>query len=162
MASLLIQDTFFPKYVAQKYLEQEVLNAPPQKLRLLLIEGAIRNIARAKQLWSENREQAGEAIVRAQEIVAQLLAGMDPDRRQPLLREVAAIYTYVFRTLAIAHLQQHEKSLDDAVRVLEVERETWRQLCEQMGVSSATLTPHFTQPTRPLGRESSAGISFEA
>ncbi len=95
----------------------------------------------------------------AQEIVAQLLAGLAPDRRPPLLRKVAAVYTFVFRSLAIAHLQQNEKSLDDALRVLEIERETWRDVCQHLG--SELGAPHFAKPNAPADQESSSRVSFE-
>jgi flagellar protein FliS len=147
-----------------KYLEHEVLSAAPQKLQLLLIEGAIRHTQRAKMLWHENSEAAGEAIVKAQEIVAQLLAGMSPDRSQPLVGRLAAVYTFVFRTLSAAHLQQTEQSLDDALRVLEIERETWRQVCQQFGISTSAAplaAPHFDNRAASVD-QSSTGLSFEA
>ncbi len=145
----------------EKYIEHEVLSAPPQKLQLLLLEGAIRNAARAKQVWVENWAEAGEAIIRAQEIVAQLLAGLSPDRRPPLVRRVAGIYTFIFRSLAVAHLQKNQKSLDEAIRILEIERETWRQMCETLGSTFAMAGPHFSG--RPMVAETpTAGVSFEA
>jgi flagellar secretion chaperone FliS len=147
-----------------KYLEHEVLSAAPQKLQLLLIEGAIRHTQRAKMLWHENSEAAGEAIVRAQEIVAQLLAGLSPDRSQQLVGRLAAVYTFVFRTLTAAHLQQTEQSLDDALRVLEIERETWRQVCQQLGTDRTEISPgapHFGMSPTTADCESTSGIFFE-
>jgi flagellar protein FliS len=147
-----------------KYLEHEVLSAAPQKLQLLLIEGAIRHTQRAKMLWRANSEAAGEAIVKAQEIVAQVLAGLSPDRGQPLAGRLAAVYTFVFRTLTAAHLQQTEQSLDDALRVLEIERETWRQVCQQLGIDRAEASPaapHFGNSLGQSDREATSGVSFE-
>jgi flagellar protein FliS len=51
-----------------------VLTAPPQKLQLMLIEGAIRFGLQARSLWNEDRgAEACEALVRSQEIVVELM-----------------------------------------------------------------------------------------
>ena len=121
-------------------------------------------LQRAKHLWQENPEAVGEAIVRAQEIVAKLLSGLTPDRHPPLVNKVAAVYTYIFRALAIAHLQRHEKSLDDAIRVLEIERDTWRQVCQQLGSepgNTSPASPHFGISTSLDDQENSSRVSFE-
>jgi hypothetical protein len=46
---------------------------------------------------------------------------------------VAGVYVFVYRSLVEASLHQSEQKLEDAVRVLRIEEETWRLLCEQLG-----------------------------
>jgi flagellar protein FliS len=118
----------------ESYLVTEVLTSTPQKLQLLLIEGAIRAIERTRQKWrAGDDEQAAESLIRAQEIVAQMLAGLNTDVDPELVKKVAAVYVYIFRSLVDSHLERDEKRLDDALRVLEVERGTWREVCARLG-----------------------------
>ncbi len=119
------------------YLATEVLTAPPQKLQLMMIEGAIRFAAGTRQLWSQQRDhEACESLLRAQETVGQLLASIDREAEPQLTGRAAAVYMFIFRCLLDASLQRDQKKLDDAVRVLEVERETWRQVCEKLGMQN--------------------------
>jgi flagellar protein FliS len=145
------------------YLEQEVLTASPEKLQLLLIEGAIRHGQRAKLLWSQSEnEAAGEALVRMQEIISQIIAGLSHDRSQPLVRQMAAIYAFLVRALGSAHRRRDEKSLDDALHVLSIERETWRQVCQQAPAEPARpAAPHFA-PHSNHADSASERLSFEA
>lgn len=120
-----------------EYLVNEVLTAAPQKLHLMLLDAALRLAQRAEPLWNQARdEEAGEALLRAQEIVTELLAGLAAHREAPLARRVAAEYTFVFNSLVQAHLRKDRSKLADAIRVVQEERATWQQVCSQLGTSA--------------------------
>jgi flagellar secretion chaperone FliS len=146
-----------------EYLTIEVNSAPPQKLKLMLVDGAIRNIQLAKQFWDERQDEAaGERIVRAQEIVAQLLAGLNLHGGDSLVQRVAGVYTFLIRELAQAHLQRSATALDDVLQVLEIERGTWQEVCRRLGTenqSAQTSGPHFG---KNAAAELHQGISLEA
>jgi len=142
---------------AGHYLETEVMTASPQRLQYLLIEGAIRAIERGRSQWHEKRdEEACESLIRAQEIVTQILTGLNREAGQPLVRKVASIYLYVFRTLSEAQLRRDEEKLDDVLRVLQTERQTWRMLCEKLGAAAAgeseSATAGLSEPDASSGR----------
>ncbi len=119
--------------IRDNYLETEVMTATPQKLQYMLIDAAIRNLNRGKHLRSENlHDEACEALIRAQEIVTQILSGLNKDIAPDLTRKVASVYMFVFRALNEAQVGRDTDKLDECIRVLEVERETWRLLCEQI------------------------------
>ena len=115
------------------YLTTQVMTATPQKLQLLLIDAAIRSIQMGKKRWEEaNEDAAGDALTHAQEVMGELLASVGSTRSQ-ISRRLAGIYLFLFRTLTEAHLQHDEEKLDDCLRVLLIERETWSQVCEKFG-----------------------------
>ncbi len=119
--------------VAQQYMEHEVLTAPPEKLHLMLIQGAMRFIRQAQRAWEQNQDElACESIIRAQEILGEMLAGLRPEQNRPLVSKVAAVYMFVFRSLIQAQLSRDQEALQDALRVLSIEEETWRQVCQQL------------------------------
>jgi flagellar protein FliS len=130
--------------VRETYLHTEVMTATPQKLQLMLIEAAIRFARQTLLHWDNNQEeQAGETLIRCQEIVAEILGGLRPDRDPNLVRRVAAVYTYIQRQLTTAHLQRSAPAVHDVLRVLEIERDTWKEVCQQLGARrDAGTLPH--------------------
>lgn len=150
-----------PTLAQDQYLTTEVLTATPQKLHLMLIDGVIRLGERARQCWGEgDDEKAGLALVQAQRIMMEIIAGVRREVAGDLAKRVSAIYWFIYRSLVDANKQHDEKSLDDALRILRVERETWRLLCEQLGnnpanadaAGSATFSDRMfdqAQPTPP-------------
>ncbi|NQT38327.1 MAG: flagellar export chaperone FliS [Planctomycetes bacterium] len=122
-----------------QYLETEVMTATPQRLQVMLIDAALRSIEQTRYLWQQGDDEKGsEALIRAQRVVTELLGGLDKDKDPDLVKKVASIYLFLFRTLVDAHTQHSEQKLDEARRVLEIERETWQQVCLQLGSSTRT------------------------
>lgn len=122
------------------YLQGEVLTATPQKLQLLLVEAAIKNIHRTKKFWLDSDyDGAFESLTRAQDIIAEILCSFDIENQPDLAKKLASIYMFIFRRLTEAGMSFAQDKLDDALRVLDSERETWRQVCEKFG-STVTET----------------------
>ena len=156
------------------YVEAQVLTATPQKLRLLLVEGAIRFARQTLRCWEQEKEQeALDALMRCRAIVSELLSSIRVDQ-SPLTRRVAAIYVFLFQTLMEAQLQHDRPRVERAIEVLEVERETWRQVCETMphAPSSGAVTdrPEITSTeacsclsqTPPAGETPHGGLALDA
>lgn len=125
----------------ETYLATQVLTAPPQKLHLLLVEAAIRACEKARAFWQQKQDpQATEALIRAQEIMSELVAGLNRQAEPRLVRQVASLYLFIYRNLLEASFLRDEKKLEDALRVLREEQTTWQLVCQrtQEGASSAS------------------------
>lgn len=117
----------------ESYLVTQVTTATPQRLHLMLIDAAIRHTRRTIELWEQGQEEdASESLIRAQQIVTELLSNLNPQADGALARKLAAIYMFVFRALVGAHVRRDAGAAQDAIRVLNEERETWQQLCQLM------------------------------
>lgn len=128
------------------YLESQVLTATPQKLRLMLIEAALGAARQALNCWDENLDpQATLALIRCREIVSELLAAVKPDDSE-LTRKVAGIYLFLFQALAEAQLHRDAAKVSQAIKVLEIERETWREVCQQMPTAPVAENGSDRQP----------------
>jgi len=135
--STLSSQTSTLSFARDTYLATEVTTAPPQKLQLMLLDAALRHGRRARERWSDGRdEQAGEALLRCQEIVSHLLGGMNREHDRELVRRVAGVYLFIYRRLVASQLERDLKKLDEALSILEIERETWQQVCLQLGARS--------------------------
>jgi flagellar protein FliS len=131
--------------IRHTYLTNDVMAASPQKLQLMLIEAALREGIRARDHWHEQHDaEAIESIVRAQKIVAEMIQGLRPEQAPELVGQVAGVYLFIYRALVAAQADHSEPKLSDAIRVLEVERETWQQVCAQLVMHK----PHFQMAER--------------
>ena len=148
-----------PSSVRDSYLETEVMTATPQKLQYMLLDAAILAIQKTKQLWAADRDgEACETLIRAQQIMSELLCGLNREVDTDLAKKVAAIYLFVFRSLMGANVRKDVQKLDGALGVLEIERETWRRVCEELGgPKSQNASPHPPAPVNPPVADFSSG-----
>ena len=143
-----------PSSVRESYLETEVMTATPQKLQYMLLDAAILAIQKTKRLWAAQRDdEACEMLIRAQQIMSELLCGLNREIDSDLAKKVAAIYLFVLRNLMDANTRKDVQKLDGALSVLEIERETWRRVCEELGSTKAPDGPKSksASPRPPAG-----------
>jgi flagellar protein FliS len=148
------------------YLETQVMTASPQKLRLMLIEGAIRFANQTQHLWEQQRdEEALESSIRAREIVSELMTSLSGNA-EPLAKQILPLYVFIFRTITEAQLERSAAKLADALRVLGEERETWRQVCEKfVDIDEAPPVPVEITASQTLADApvtSAAPLSFDS
>jgi flagellar protein FliS len=123
------------------YLENQVFSATPQKLKLMLIEGAMRFIGKARAAWRSGEViEARKALSRCREIIGELLASWAAIE-STIGRRAAALYSYLLRTLSEVKDECDEAKLDEVLRVLEVERETWQAVCDRFGSLRGDVNP---------------------
>jgi flagellar protein FliS len=115
------------------YFETQVLTATPQRLRLMLIDGALRFARQAIECWGDevNRVPRYNALARCHDIVVELYRTIRADEL-PVARQVKAIYEFLLREMALASMATDCQNVRNVVKVLEEERVTWQQLCEIM------------------------------
>ncbi len=148
----------------EAYLSSQVNTATPQKLQLMLLDGALRFGLLAKQSWDDEVAR-GEALTRCRTIAGELLASVRGNDSE-ISKQLADIYQFIYLTVVEAQVNTDVSKIEEAMQVLEVERETWRQVCEKFGSEAkeadlpgtSTVAPQLTGPhTLPADR-----ISFEA
>ena len=123
---------------AQNYLRTKVLTATPEQLQMLLFDGAIRFGEQAKiALEQKNFEQTFQLIGRTQKIVNQLIYALNPDISPDLCKKLTSLYNYAYRKLAEASIQHKVESLDEALKVLKYQRQTWAMLMENLAKDKA-------------------------
>ncbi len=144
-------------------LQGEVFTATPQKLQLLLIEAAIKNIHRTKQAWTDLRFDDGfESLTRSQDIIAEILCSLDVENNPAIAKKLASIYIFIFRRLAEGGMEHSQEKLDDALRVLNSERETWKLVCEKFGSSMTQADGASAPGTQGIRSTSAAAFTPSA
>lgn len=138
------------------YWETQVLTASPQKLRLMLIEGALRYGRQVLHFWGEeNYDEAFTAMMRTQDIIFELLTSVQRNDSE-LNRKIAGVYLFLYQTLVNSQVKRDRQGMEDVLRVLAEERETWRQFCELHPDSPSRDELQKLQPEEITARNSPA------
>ena len=124
--------------LAQNYLRTRVMTATPEQLQMMLFDGALRfgELARLA-LEKKNYEESYNNISRVQKILSELSCTLKPDVAPDLCKKLAALYNYAYRKLIEANVDHKVESLNEAMRVLKYQRETWGMLLDQLGKTKA-------------------------
>jgi flagellar protein FliS len=122
------------------YLKTRIMTASPEELRLMLYDGAIKFANQAKiALVKRDFETSYTALMRAQKIVLELSTSLNHTVAPELCEKLSALYTYIYRLLVEANMHRQIHQVDEAIELLQYERETWqmlmRQLADQKGAA---------------------------
>lgn len=118
---------------SKQYLRNAVLTATPEQLQLMLFDGAIRYAARGQEaIAAKDIEGMFNALDRAQRIVLQLSAGLRREANPQLVDQMTALCDFVYRRLIDANMKRDAEAVDDALRILRHQRETWVLLMEKV------------------------------
>ncbi len=115
------------------YLRDAVMTASPEQLQLMLYDGAIRYARQARDaIEAKDFETSFEKLTKAQNIILEMNQGLNHEVNPSLCRQVAAIYDFLYRKLIDANLHRDVSAIDDALRVLAIERQTWQMLVDKV------------------------------
>lgn len=115
------------------YLETQVMTATPEKLQLMLYEGAIRFATQAKERILEgNFEASHERLVRAQRIILELMCGLKPELNPELCGRLSAVYGFIYSKFVEANVRRDISAVDAALRVLSIQRDIWLEVLDKL------------------------------
>lgn len=122
------------------YFRTRVLTASPEELRLMLIEGCVRFLREGRAALEEkNFEKVYEHFTNARNILVELTTSLKRDIDPDLCNKLEAIYTYVLRLTVDGSFEKDIKKIDEAIELMEYDRETWVLLMEKLaGTRAAT------------------------
>ena len=145
------------------YLRDAVMTASPEQLHLMLYDGAIRFAMQGREaIEHKEHEKAYDRLTRAQHIMLEMQNGLNPDVNRELCERVAGIYSFIYRKLVDASVNRDVDAVDDAVKVLRIERETWQILVDKVGKVRAQTHELATAELSGGPGEDTPGFSAEA
>lgn len=116
--------------VDNPYRTNSVETAGPAQLVLMLFDRALVGILRARQASGPTAlETVNHELVRAQDILTELLVTLDHDRGGDIAGNLRSLYAFCIDRLVEANLRKDMEVLDDVERVLRPIRETWAEAC---------------------------------
>jgi flagellar secretion chaperone FliS len=124
---------------AQNYLKTKVLTATPEQLQLMLYDGAISFAEQGKAALEKKDYQASyRTLTKAQKIINELISKLRPDVYPELCSKLSALYSYAYRNLFHANVHHKPEDVEEALKVLRFQRQTWAMLMEQLGKKRAS------------------------
>lgn len=114
---------------AQVSAHNRVAAADPQKLILMLMDGALERIAGARGCIERN-DVGGKAqlLNRATQIIGELRASLDLSKGAQMAANLDNLYDYMIRRLLQSNLQNAVAGLDEVATLLKEIRGAWAQL----------------------------------
>lgn len=108
-----------------QYHKNQVETADQGKLLLMLYEGALRFLGRARRALREhNAEAANNNLVRTQEIIAELMASLNLEAGDVAV-SLFRLYEYMHYLLVQANIRKDEEMLDQVEGMLLELKEAW-------------------------------------
>jgi flagellar protein FliS len=111
---------------SKEYLKTQIQTASREQLVLLLYDGAIRFSDQAKdRLAARDYDGAHGLLIRAQNIVLELLYALDRKTGGEVAEKLAGLYTYCYSRLVEANVHHLTSKVDESNTVLRELREAW-------------------------------------
>jgi flagellar secretion chaperone FliS len=123
----------------QQYRATKVQTAGSVDLVVMLYQGAVKFIRLGiEAIERDDSKVAHESLVRAQDIVVELLSSLNREEGGQIANQLSGVYDYCFRRLILANVK---KDADPAREVLRIMRElgsAWQQIALQQRQAHAT------------------------
>ncbi len=120
----------------QQYKATQVQTATTGDLILLLYDGAIRFLSRARLAIEEGRlDAASDDLVRGQNIVLELHTGLDYEQGGKLAQNLSALYVFMYQALLRANLKKDVQEIQTVIRMLDQVRGAWRAVVRGDGAT---------------------------
>lgn len=110
------------------YRSQAVETAGPAQLVLMLYDGALAALTRAR-LADGATEAVNRELLKAQDIVSELEVTLDLERGGELAANMAALYRFCLEQILQANLRKDLAKLDGVDMVLRELRDGWEAAC---------------------------------
>jgi len=136
---------------ARRYREEHVSGLGQKELILMLYDGAIKCASEAREaLGKEDFVSSYKAIVKARDIVAELLCILNFEEGGDIAKNLRRLYVYVIGRLTEANFTKEIPLLDNVVTVLGNLRSAWAELDFQKALA---------EPVPGNGRDGEKGDS---
>lgn len=115
---------------AQIGVESAVMSASPHQLIVLLFDGALSALVRARLFMQQGELAAkGEALSKAINIIDNgLKAGLDNDKGGEIAENLSSLYDYMIRRLMLANLRNDVELIEEVEGLLTNIADAWKQI----------------------------------
>jgi flagellar protein FliS len=126
--------------VQRTYKQVHVETASQGKLIVMLYDAAIKRTEEAISLIGTKKlDMVNNNLVRAQDIVAELRASLNMKAGE-IAANLDRLYDYIHRLLVRGNVRKEAAPLQEALQLMKVLRETWKELFDKLPVSEIPST----------------------
>lgn len=118
--------------VYDQYRRTKVETLTPGKLLLMLYDGALNNIKKAREaIAARDIARAHEHIIKTQDIIAELMATLNMD--YAVSTSLYRIYDYLHNRLVESNINKDPAILDEVEAMVSDLRQTWDEAIKSLG-----------------------------
>ena len=129
----------------KQYRQVQIKTANKGNLILLLYRGAIKFMKKAiEQLESKDLEGKGNSLMRAQDIVLELMYSLDDKmlgERNPLAVNLQSLYLYAYRRLVYANVHMDVEPIEEVIALLQNLQDAWEKVVANEGDGANDAPP---------------------
>lgn len=130
----------------RQYLKTKIETASKEQIVLMLMDGVLRFSEQARKAIAEgNEEERHQKLVRCQDIIFELIAGIDREQGGEIAENLGRLYSYSIRSLVVANLDKNPEKIDEVQRIFREIREGWAGAMDSLR-ESATDTAGAPSP----------------
>jgi len=112
----------------QSYRKTNVITADPKRLILMCYEGVIDNLKIAKMRYVEkDYEGKGKALIKAQDIINELLCSLDFEKGGAIARNLESLYNYMLRRIIHTDSSRALDAIDEIIGMLDELKSAWEE-----------------------------------
>jgi len=127
-------------HIQQTYKQVHVETASQGKLIVMLYDAAIKRTGEAITLIGTKKlDMVNNNLVRAQDIIAELRASLNMKAGE-IATNLDRLYDYIHRLLVRGNVRKEPAPLQEALQLMKVLRETWKELFEKLPASEIPST----------------------
>lgn len=113
----------------QSYRKTNVMTSDPMRLVLMCYEGAIDSLRIGKErLLQADYEGKSKALLKAQDIITELLCSLDYEKGDAIARNLEALYKYMLRRLMGAGNSKTPDPIDEVIGMLGELKSAWETI----------------------------------
>jgi flagellar secretion chaperone FliS len=129
----------------RSYQKTKVQTADTLGLIIMCYDAAIRDLQEAKRLHDiRAMEETYSRIRHAQDLITELLVGLDYERGGEIAINLSRVYNFILRQLIGINSRQDTKIYSQLIRILDELKDAWEQIRGLQGVGM----PAYTQSAR--------------
>jgi len=115
----------------KEYKKTQVETATPEQILILLYDGAIQFLNRAKvDLQQANHAQFHSNLLGCEKIIMEFMNTLDMELGGKLAENLYMLYEYLYNTLIKTGINKKMEGIDEVLRHLTGLRETWQKAIE--------------------------------
>jgi len=116
----------------EEYKKTQIETASQGKLVLMLYDGVIKFCHQAiDAIKTKKYDKANNAIIRAEDIITELLLALDYDKGKDIAKKLASIYVYLNQQLLEANITKTIEPIELVIKLMGELRESWEKILQK-------------------------------
>jgi flagellar secretion chaperone FliS len=136
----------------QSYRKTNVITSDPGRLIIMCYEGAIDSLKLAKEkAQKKDYEKKAKAIIKAQEIIDELLCSLDLEKGGAIAINLSSLYNYMLRRILYGDVNKDIGALDEVIGMLNELLSAWQEVASKPESQVQSTQDSLYQEKRAVG-----------